>query len=166
MGIRKSTQIKYWAIFEAYLKKKPLHEIQSQFDCDRATVFRAVKYCRENRLELSKPEQIDIAIAAKEMRLRMMYARLTFYQDGWDETSIQQIRDGPQIFKRVRRKFSPTAEIGLLKEIRELEKDIEELQGLRDFKLQLEHSGEITHKGYSLVSPDDWPDGEDDSDSG
>ena len=158
MGVRKSTQTRYFTIFEAHLKRTPIHEIQSQFGCDRATVFRAVKFCRENRLELSKVEQIDLAIAAKEMRLRMMYYRLNFYQDGWDETSVRKIKDGPILMEKISRKFSPSAEGVLFRELRELETDIEELQGLRDFKLQLEHSGEITQKTYTVISPEDWPD--------
>ena len=133
MGIQKKTQIKYWAIFEDYLKRLSVYEIQSIHEVCRATVFKAVKYCREYKLDLGKPEQLDIAIAAKQKRINYMYERIDFYREGWEASSIKRDANGNVTYHQVKKKFSPSAETAFMREIRELERDIEELQGLRDF---------------------------------
>ena len=136
MGIRKETQIKYWAIYEDYLKYRSFREIMLQHDCDRTTAWRAIKDCREQgQRDLSTPEAIQDAIEVKRYRIRNMHDRLAFLEGGWEEESVTE-KDGIFYHRRVKGKFSPVAETGFYKEIRELEDDIEELQGLHEHKLR------------------------------
>lgn len=134
MAIRKSTQIKYWSIFESYLNYMPIHKLQSQFNCDRATVFRALKYCRESKLDLSSSDDLEITIEAKKMRLNRMLDRLKFLEAGWEEEKVQRGEDGTIISTEIKWKFNPVAEAAFYREIRELEGQIEELKGLNEWR--------------------------------
>lgn len=153
MAIRKSTQIKYWQMFEAYLKYKSILEIQLQFGCDRTTIFRALKYCRGHKLDLSIPEELEIIIEAKRRRLNRMLKRLDFLEEGWSEEKTIKTEDGTVTLTEVKGKFNPIAEAAFYREIRELEKDIQELKGLYDQKT-CEGSFKLKVKGYVGIDPD------------
>jgi hypothetical protein len=134
VGLLKKTQTKYWAIYEAYLKGASRQKIMLLFDCDRTTVWRAIKWCQLEQIKLSAPETLAALIDAKVLKINELHQRIDFLKQGWNEERISRKEDGTEIFTEVRGKFSPYAEVEMYRTIRDLENDIAELQGLYEYK--------------------------------
>jgi len=128
------TKAKYQNIFGLYAQGLSPQEIQDKTGYSYPTIRRAVDYCRR-RFDFDKPEQIEIAIGIKKRRLKDAHERLQEYREGWTEQKVE--KTGNQIVKQTAtKKFSHGSEVKLMSLIRELDNDLNMLQGLLDMKLK------------------------------
>lgn len=130
-------------IYEQVMRRRRQEAIAADVGVDARTVRNAIKRCQANRLDLNKPEDLQIFIDAKEGRINWIYERIDFLKSGveWEEEESGENHLGSYSKRKRGLKIYPGAEARLLKELRELENDILELKGLLAYAEQQAGSG-------------------------
>lgn len=119
-------------MYHKRLQGWPILKIAAEFGCKVRTVGDALRYCQSFTLDLTKEEDIQLLIDAKNSRIDKLHERIQFLEEGWDwEESSERLIDGVIVeLKKRGSKFSPPAEALMYGEIRHLEDAIAELRGL------------------------------------
>lgn len=130
--VQKNTEERYLQIYHKRLQGWPILKIANEFGCKVSTVGNALRYCQYFTLDLTKEEDIQLLIDAKNSRIDKLHERIQFLEDGWDwEEFNERVIDGTVVeLKKKGTKFSPPAEALMYGEIRHLEDAIAELKGL------------------------------------
>jgi len=118
-------------IYRLHLKKLTNGEIARRMNCSMKTVKGALDYYRKELVLPSKEEDLQDAINSVKQRLNELYARVEEIKKGIEETTTKESTDG---FKQIvtTRKKPLTVEVGLYREIRQLENSLFSLQGVDD----------------------------------
>jgi hypothetical protein len=96
------------------------------------TVRRALSWYSVQRVELSSPEKVSLALAAKMRLKEKALQRLATLQAGW--STVKTTRAGKKVIaKTTENLFSPTSEVMLMRLVSDLDNDIAQLEGVLEY---------------------------------
>ena len=134
MAPNKKTQDRYFKIFD--YKRQGFHpaRIAQEMGISESTVKKAIRWVADNALFFAKEEELRVAIAEKEQELSCLHQRLRQLEEGWEETTRKEFSNGSQEIITTN-KFSPSAEVALM---RLIQKAKDEINRLRDLHKQVQ----------------------------
>ncbi|MBI4774225.1 MAG: hypothetical protein HY788_08600 [Deltaproteobacteria bacterium] len=131
MAPNKKTQDRYFKIFD--YKRQGFHpaQIAQEMGISESTVKKAIRWVADNALFFGKEDESRVAIAEKERELSCLHQRLRQLEEGWEETTRREFSNGSQEITTTS-KFSPSAEVALLRLIQKAKDEINRLRDLHE----------------------------------
>jgi len=144
----KKTQDRYFKIFD--YKRQGFHpaQIAQEMGISESTVKKAIRWVADNALFFGKEDELRVAIAEKERELTLLHQRLQQLEEGWEETTRREFSNGSQEITTTS-KFSPSAEVALL---RLIQKAKDEINRLRDLHEQVQRKPEAEESAAGFAS--------------
>ena len=147
MAPNKKTQDRYFKIFD--YKRQGFHpaRIAQEMGISESTVKKAIRWVADNALFFGKEDELRVAIAEKERELSCLHQRLRQLEEGWEETTRKEFSNGSQEITTIN-KFSPSAEVALMRLIQKAKDEINRLRDLHK-QVQGKPEGDESARGFA-----------------